>query len=173
MRFVFTGRITREKGVFDLLEVMSDFGLNKESELLLAGEGPDFKACQAFIITHQIKNVKLLGTLAKNEIRDLLESSSVLVLPSYHEGFPNSILEAMAVGLPVIATAVGAIPESIQNGKNGIVVKPHCPDDLAKAMRAYIDDPSLIAAHSAATLDVVLQRHNREKNIQFLLDQIL
>lgn len=84
------------------------------------------------------KKVIFLG--ARSDIPDILSASDIHVHPSHHEGLPNSILEAMAAGLPVIATAVGGIPELITDEENGLLVAPHAPTALAGALIRLLGD---------------------------------
>lgn len=70
-----------------------------------------------------------------------LKAFDVFVLPSVKEGFPYTILEAMAAGLPIVATDVGAVPEILENQKNGLIVPPANAEILAKAIKNLIDNP--------------------------------
>ncbi len=86
----------------------------------------------------------------RDDIPDLLRAMDVFVLPSLNEGISNTILEAMASGLPVVATDVGGNPELVIDGETGVLVPPGDPDAMAGALRRYIDDPDLIARHGTA-----------------------
>lgn len=86
----------------------------------------------------------------RDDVPDLLRAMDVFVLPSMNEGISNTILEAMACGLPVVATDVGGNPELVVEGETGALVPPGDPDAMAGALRRYIDDPDLIARHGTA-----------------------
>lgn len=174
IRFVFTGRVVREKGVFEILEALRSEHLRGQCEFVIAGSGPDVSACQKFVHTHNLKGVQFMGALSSEAVIDLLINSDVFVLPTYHpEGFPNSILEAMALGLPVIATDVGAITESVIDGVNGFIIPSQSPNELIRAMRRYICEPVLVETQSKETLQVAASRHGRNKNCELLLDSLI
>lgn len=85
--------------------------------------------------------VRLLGY--RTDVPDLLAASDLFVLASAHEGLPVSIMEAMVAGLPVVATAVGGVPEAVTDGETGVLTPPHDPDALARALVAIARDELL------------------------------
>jgi len=117
--------------------------------------------------------VEMVGNRSREGVYELLQGGHVFVLPTYHnEGFPNALLEAMALGLPAISTDVGAITESLHDGVNGFIVPPRDPAALAAAMRAYIGSPELVTRHSLRALEVVRARHGRDATLVRLLDAV-
>ena len=93
---------------------------------------------------------------------------NVFVLPTYFEGFPNALIEAFSVGLPAIATPVGAIPDSLIDGWNGYLVPPRDPVRLADAMGQYVHDRTLVGEHSAKALETVRKKHDFRTNCERL-----
>ena len=87
--------------------------------------------------------VRLRGWLGEAELLQALRESDVLVLPSWAEGLPNAMVEAMAARLAVVATRVGAIPEVVTDGHSAMLVEPRNPESLAAALAAVLDDPQL------------------------------
>jgi sugar transferase (PEP-CTERM/EpsH1 system associated) len=87
---------------------------------------------------------------ARNDIPELMRSFDLFALSSIAEGTPVTLLEAMACGLPVVATAVGGIPEVVQDGVNGALVPASNPAALAQALGRYVDERALVARHGAA-----------------------
>lgn len=85
--------------------------------------------------------VKFLGL--RDDVADILSVSDIGVLCSHQEGFSNAVLEGMAAGLPMVVTRVGGNPEAIIDGESGLVVEPHAPQDLAKALARLASDPDL------------------------------
>jgi sugar transferase (PEP-CTERM/EpsH1 system associated) len=94
---------------------------------------------------------------ARDDVAELLRALDVFVLPSLNEGISNTILEAMASGLPVVATAVGGNPELVVDGATGFLVPPSDSAALASALEKYVEDPSLAAAHGRAARQRVLE----------------
>ena len=139
---VFVGHVKKEKGIEDLLsawEVVSQ--TNDEVQLKIIGPvKDDYKARLKRI--DKTNRIVFLGSLPHEDALMAIGSSLMLVLPSYTEGFPNVVLEAMALGTPVIATSVGAIPEMLADGA-GIVVSPGDIVGLAKSVTSMLEDKSL------------------------------
>ena len=112
-----------------------------DCHLVIAGDGPERRNLEALAG----EGVHLLGMRA--DIPALLESFDIFVLPSFNEGISNTILEAMAAGLPVVATAVGGTPELIVHEDNGLLVEPRAYSDLAESMLRYLKSPDLRIMH--------------------------
>src|SRR5690606_1577459 len=89
----------------------------------------------------------------------ILNEADILILPSYREGCPNVILEAMASKTAIIASNVGAIPDLIKSGENGFLINSGDADAIAKYITEYLKDPKLILSHSTNGLDFV-RRNN-------------
>ena len=92
----------------------------------------------------------------RDDVPALLRESDIFVLPSRSEAFPNGLIEAMAAGLPVVATAVGGIVELVRHGENGLLVRPGDSRDLANAIQQLVDDPrraAALASHARRTIE--------------------
>jgi glycosyltransferase involved in cell wall biosynthesis len=124
------GRLVPVKG-FDLLARAAKL-LDSEARVMVIGEGPDRSALE------KEPAVELLG--ARDDAARLLAAADVVVSPSRSEGFPQIVLEAMAQGLPVVATEVGGTPELITEGVTGFLVPPENPMRLAQAIHAVLED---------------------------------
>jgi glycosyltransferase involved in cell wall biosynthesis len=139
-------RLDRQKGLYYLLEAAA---LVPEAVFVLAGEGPEWPALEAQARALGLtKRVILLGY--RDDVSDLLASCDVFVLPSLFEGLPLSVLEAMAAGKPVVATAIGGTDEAVVDGVTGLLVPPADPAALAKGIRMVLSDPVLSARLGAA-----------------------
>jgi glycosyltransferase involved in cell wall biosynthesis len=103
--------------------------------------------------------VKLPGWIGREGRERLLAACSVFVLPSHAEGVPVSLLEAMAAGAPVVAAAVGGIPDVVQHGANGLLVTPGDPASLADAIARLLDDRALAMRLGAAARETVARHH--------------
>lgn len=130
----YVGRLSEEKRVMHLVEAISmlnTFGL--PTKLLIIGEGPQRKELADRVKKANIEeNVFFTGF--QNDIECWLPAMDVFTLPSLTEGTPMSLLEAMACGIPVVASAVGGVPQVIESGENGILVSPGNPQDIKDAI---------------------------------------
>ena len=133
-RILFLGVLIRRKGAEDLLRA---FAMAKPAKwrLVLAGSGPEEENLKRLAGELGISDqTDFAGWVDGQRKKELLESSHILALPSYNEGLPVAILEAMSFGLPVISTTVGDIPSCVRNGENGILVEPGDIAALAEAI---------------------------------------
>ena len=140
------GRLDEIKGfvhLIDACKVLVSRGL--DFECLIIGEGPLRFALQARIDNGELtQRVRLVGALSQDEVRHFLSTAQVFVLPSVvtsrgnRDGIPVSLMEAMAVGLPVVSTYVSGIPELISDGVNGFLVPPEQPEALACAIERVL-----------------------------------
>lgn len=140
---LYLGRITHKKGVFDLLDVIAELRAEfVKLVLICAGEG-DISAAKEKAAQLGIENhVQFTGWVDEDRKDQLINLATVMVLPSYAEGLPMSVLEAMAAGLPVVATDVGGIPDVITSGDNGLLVTPGDKSQLREALRHILRDES-------------------------------
>lgn len=146
--FCFVGRLNQDKGVRELVEAFAR--LPKDVSLLVVGpedsESPVDSATMAIILGAE--NVFWSGFLS--DIRPALAESDVLVLPSYREGFPNVVLQAGSMRLPVIATDISGCNEVVTPGFNGWLVPPRDPVALFDAMNAALNSPKEVLIEMGA-----------------------
>ena len=150
------GRLDKQKGFSTLIEAMSRL---KKTPLrcVILGEGPERPRLESLIRKHELeKQVWLYGE--SPDIVTWLSAFDIGCLPSLWEGLPNSLLEAMALGLPVVASSVDGIPEVVLNGKTGILVPPASPAALAKALKELAEDPTRRAALGAAAHAAIMEK---------------
>lgn len=142
---LFSGRLVRGKGLIDLINA-SEKVINKfpDVNFILAGSGP-IKA-ELHKLTGEKgldKNYKILGHVNKEQIRNLYQKSSIFILPSYSEGFPTSILEAMSCGVPIIGTDIPGINNAVINLENGLLVPIKNPKELSNAIIFLLEKTDL------------------------------
>lgn len=143
---LFMGAVCDNKGIFDLLEVI---GKNKDSFnrhliIHIAGSG-DIERCKNLIAEFGIEDiVKYEGWLTGGEKRLMLEKCSLFILPSYVEVLPMSVLEAMSFSMAVISTTVGGIPEVVNDGISGLLVRPGDKESLCACIMRLVSKPHLI-----------------------------
>jgi len=136
-KLVYVGRLTRKKGVEYLISAMRSV---KEVDLLIVGDGPDRQRLEKMAAGLR---VKFIGMVSPDRVYDYLEQAKILILPSFYEGLPNVILEAMSLGVPVIATRVGGIPDLVRQKETGLLVEPGRVDELAIGIKKLIEDDDL------------------------------
>ncbi len=145
VRFVFVGSVGVRKGVPLLLQVWRSLG-RVNAEMWLAG--PVSKRNARLIPT--LSGLRMMGKVGRRELPGLLRQCDVLVFPSYFEGFGAVLLEAMAAGLPIIATDATGAPDLIADGVEGLVVPTGNAEALRDAMRRFIDSRDTLARMSQA-----------------------
>ena len=137
--FLYIGRLSTEKGILTLLKT---FLFISNEQLLIVGDGPQKKEIEAFIASHECRNIILAGFKGKSEIRQLLEEAKALILPSeWYENNPMTILEAYSSGIPVVASAIGGIPEIVRNGDTGFLFESGNMEHLRETLQHIIDMP--------------------------------
>jgi glycosyltransferase involved in cell wall biosynthesis len=137
------GRLSSEKAFDILIQAVHDLvrrGL--DVGLVIAGEGPDQAALKSLIRDSGLEDrVQLLGF--RNDLRPVYEALDLFVLSSVREGLPNAVLEAMAFGVPVVATRVAGIPRLISDGENGLLVTAGDSAMLASGIERALANPAL------------------------------
>ncbi len=164
---LYTGAIRSEKGIWDLLNsfsILKHQAGNFNIKLRMAGTGEEIGALRDAIVDRGLSNeVVLLGDLNRQAVVDELRKADLFVFPSHSEGFPNSVLEAMALGLPVVSTAVGEVINLIDSGVNGVLVPVADKSILAEAMINLIGDHELRARIGRAAAKSVKENYSYKK----------
>lgn len=144
LRLLFLGLICDNKGIFDLLEVIVSHKKEFENNLTLyIGGVGETERMNDIISKHKLNRiVKPMGWVAGEAKISLMNNCDVCILPSYVEGLPITILEAMANAKAIIASNVGGIPEIVEDGKSGILHSPGDKDAIYCAIKHFIDTPS-------------------------------
>lgn len=151
-RIVQASRLIPKKGLFTTLKALEPMVREwPDLKFILCGDGPSREAFEAAVSAAGLeKNVELRGWLNQDELRDEFRNGHVFWHPSEltdtddQEGVPNAMLEAMAAGMPVVATLHGGIPEAVTNGHDGLLVPEKSPDDLAAAGLRVLGDSALL-----------------------------
>jgi glycosyltransferase involved in cell wall biosynthesis len=157
------GRIGRRKGSYDLVEALALLvRCQVPARLRLGGDG-ELEALRAHAVQLGVGEcVDLLGWVGAQAKAVELARATVYALPSYHEGLPMSVLEAMAAGLPVVSTPVGGIPDAIDDGVEGFLVAPGDAPALSARLQQLLTDPVLAARMGAAGFAKVRQNFSAE-----------
>lgn len=141
---LFLGRLGKRKGVYDLLQAVAALVPRyPDLRILLGGDG-ELDAVRAQAHALDIGgHVELLGWVKGEDKSRLFNEAVIYVLPSYNEGLPMSVLEALAHGLPVVSTLVGGIPEAVCDGEQGFLVVPGDVQALSNRLDRLLADPTL------------------------------
>jgi glycosyltransferase involved in cell wall biosynthesis len=174
---LFLGRIGERKGTYVLVdaipEVIKDY---PECQFVFAGDG-EIENLKKLVEEKGINsNVKIIGWVKGREKERVLSESLIFVLPSFAEGLPVAILEAMAHRLPIIATPVGAIPEVIEEGENGILVEPGDNFALSQAIKKLLADEKLRERMGRNNVEKIRREfaiERRMKELGFIYDSLL
>jgi D-inositol-3-phosphate glycosyltransferase len=168
-RLVSVGRLVERKGVDDIIRALP---LVPDTELLVAG-GPDAAALDAdpevtrlrgLADRHRVADrVRFLGRIGREDVPAMLRSADVVVCVPWYEPFGIVPLEAMACGVPVVASAVGGLTDSVVDGTTGTLVPPRRPDVLAHELRDLLGNPTRREAFGVAGVDRARSRYTWER----------
>jgi colanic acid/amylovoran biosynthesis glycosyltransferase len=165
-RLVCIARLVKLKGHVGLIEAAARLAAEGlPFEIVLAGDGPFRGRIEALIRQHGLEDrVKLAGWLSADEVRQAILRSRAMLLPSLSEGLPVAIMEALALGRPVIATAISGIPELVEPGVTGWLVPAGSVDALVPAMRAALQaSPAQLEEMGRAGAALVARRHDASR----------
>ena len=165
IKLVFIGRLEEPKQPEQLIKALSQLPKNiqGEFELSIIGEGTKRQMLEGLIKEKEIKDVKILGELPREKVFDILQQSRLMVFLSKWEGFPMVILEAMSVGLPVVASDVGGISEVIQNKHNGFLVSDI--NHLVQILTSIAKEKNSLAKLGDNAIDSVRNKFSIEKTL--------
>jgi glycosyltransferase involved in cell wall biosynthesis len=145
---VFAGRLGRQKSLGTLLEAIAQV---PDVELVVAGDGPERAALEQQAMSLALdERVRFVGSVPRDIVLRLFGAADASVLPSAWENFPHTVVEALALGCPVVATRVGGVPEIVNDGENGLLVPPRDAAALAGAIERLFADPALRAMLAGA-----------------------
>lgn len=169
-RLLCVGRLVAAKGQRILLEAVRQLAAEGRSvHLRLAGDGPDRRQLEQFVEAHQLqKHVHFLGAVSQQQVRSLCGNAHAFVLPSFAEGIPVALMEAMSMEVPCISTAITGIPELIESGRDGILVAPSDPEALSSAIARLMDDEAFRRAIAQQGRRKVAGHYNLATNVDRL-----
>lgn len=181
LRLLFLARLDDWKGVDDLLDAMAILRRGfTEAELILAG--PAGSAGNECTLAGKLDSraigphVRWVGAVNEGDKEALFRECNVYVQPSWNEGMPIALLEAMARGMPVVATSVGAVPEIIRDGVEGLLVEPHVPAALAAAVERIRSEPFLgerLGTAARATIEAKFGLGRLQRDLETLYTDLL
>ncbi len=142
---LFLSWVTKEKGIFELIEAANYLKNDYPGvKYVIGGKGEDFELAKQKVSDYSMDEKFIFkGWVLGSDKKQLFADSDIYVLPTYFEGFPNSLVEGMVSGLPCIAGNVSSIPDLIEDGNNGLLVEPGNVPDLKLKLKKLYDDPDL------------------------------
>jgi glycosyltransferase involved in cell wall biosynthesis len=141
----YIGRLNEGKGTLNFIKAIPEISEEKdEIKFLIGGDGRLRDKIERYLGEENLNDkVKLAGWIPHDDLPDYMNELKLVVLPSYTEGLPNIMLEAMACGTPVLATPVGAIPDIIKDGETGFIMENNSPEGIAKNVERVLNCPNL------------------------------
>ncbi len=164
-RFVCVGRLSEQKGHLTLIQAAAQLAAEgRQFKLVLVGDGPLRGAITTLIEQYHLEHhIEITGWATNTEVQEQVLAAQVLIAPSFAEGLPVVIMEALALHRPVISTYIAGIPELVQPGKSGWLVPAGSVEDLAQAMRVALQTPHDQLAQMGETgAEIVAQNHNAQ-----------
>ena len=174
--------LTKRKGIYDLIEaikILNDKGIVREKKLnfIIGGSGKEEVQIKELISKYKLEQcTEMVGWVNGEKKEELLKKSQLFVLPSYNEGLPMAILEAMSYGIPVVSTDVGSISEVVKNYKTGFLIEPGKRDEIAKGIINLINLEKVWKKQSKACKELICAKFNEKdllKHINELYVDIL
>lgn len=171
---LFVGHLEKVKGIEYLIDAFNK--ANKEFpdfKLILVGKGGEKKNYESRITNYKLcDRIKFTGELPLEEVQDIMKNCYCLILPSLSEGLPRVLMEAMALGKPVIVSNVGGIPDLIKDNYNGFLTEPKNSNDLYQKMKILLRDKNLAIQMGERGRQFIKQNFSNEKYIDNYIKMI-
>jgi glycosyltransferase involved in cell wall biosynthesis len=172
------GRLSKEKAHAELIEAFKEVDAGNpelQCKLLIVGDGPERASLEAAArASGQRDRITFAGQVSN--VQPFYAAGNVFVLPSHSEGSPNVLLEAMAAEVPIVATAVGGVPEIVANEESALLVPPNNPQALAAAIERVLQDSGLAQRLTTVASALVAREHSPEgyaRNLISLYQEVI
>ena len=175
LHVLYLGYLGEAKGSYDLIRAAKTV-LNQVKGIVFDLVGKELATGELDQLHSQVndagleKFVHIKPAVAGAEKIELFRSADIFVYPSYHEGMPMAVIEAMACGLPIVATQVGGLPDLVTSGFNGLLVPPGQPDELAKAIHQLVLNPQMRYSMQMNSFQLAQEKFDVEVHVTRLLD---
>lgn len=140
---LFLARIEKTKGIYEALDAYSIVKINRRVKISIVGDGLELNNVKEYVSRRNIADVEFHGHLIDQEKAKIFKDADIYIFPSYFEGMPTSVLEAMAFGLPVITSDVGGLPDFFENGLHGYMTGSKDPAVYAELILKIMDNKEL------------------------------
>jgi glycosyltransferase involved in cell wall biosynthesis len=164
------GRQEYQKGQRHLVEAIAELAPSRPNlRLVLAGRrGASSDALDALVRVRGLaERVRVLGH--RDDVPDLLAAADIFAFPSLYEGLGGSVLEAMALGLPIVATDIPAVREVVEEGRNAVLVPTASPSDLSRALKLVLDQRELAEGFGRRSREIFLRRFTSDRSTEAML----
>jgi glycosyltransferase involved in cell wall biosynthesis len=159
---VFFGRLAVEKGVRTLIEAA---GRAPKTRVIIAGDGPERQELENLAVKLGCENVDFLGYVERERLLPMVREAMCVVMPSiWYENFPYAILEAFALGKPVIASRMGGMPETVKDGRTGLLFEPRDTLALSRHIEYLQKNPSEVERMGRLARDTVEKEFGPDKH---------
>lgn len=166
-KFVYWGRLSITKGIITLIKAIKGLPV----ELVLIGDGPLISEIELRIEQDKINNIKLCGYLQGDALYNEIRESCVSIIPSeWYENNPNSVLESFALGLPVIGSKIGGIPELVKEGITGLTFEPGNVEDLRNKIEYMLANKDKVCEMGRNARRLIEEEFNAEKHGQKVIE---
>lgn len=157
INFLFLGTVGKRKGMWDILDVIIKHKSEFEGKIkLFVGGNGEIEKMLALIENEKLMEiVEFIGWVKDTPKIEMLNKCQVYLLPSYNEGLPISILEAMSYSMPIISTKVGGIPQVVEDNKNGFLIEPGNKEQIYSSIKFFIDNPDKIVEYGNNSSEMV------------------
>lgn len=170
----YLGYLGKAKGSFEIVDAAALIR-SRGVEVCIDLVGSELTPGELTLLQERVRAAGLEGVVRLNqpafgaEKLEYLKRADIFIYPSYHEGVPMAVLEAMACGLPVIATRVGGLPDLVQDGANGILIDPRQPAQLADAICRLVQDASLCQSMGEKSRQFVSEKYSLQRHVSQLV----
>ena len=168
VEILFLAWVEETKGIFDLLNACEILQTRQTNfNLTIAGDGTALERAKSVVAEKSLTNkVNFVGWVHDQEKNELLKRHDIFVLPSWSEGFPNSLVESLAAGLACVVTDVGSISDTVKSKKNAVLVSPQSPHQLADVLENLVQNPSSRKKIASKGHALALEKFSSQKNVE-------
>ena len=168
LQVLFVGRLTKEKGIFELFNAVERINLGSKVPKVILSVCGDISADERNPAAGSLEELKkkynnqaIKFTGFSSNVREHLRDTDIFILPSYREGMPRSLIEALAMGIPICATNIRGCSEIISNGVNGFLFSPRQSSSIIETFHRFIEHPCLLEKFSKENLNIRAQYSER------------
>jgi glycosyltransferase involved in cell wall biosynthesis len=170
---LYAGYLDKRKGLYELFDAFAEVKNKKKVKLILCGDGSERENLKQYAEQKGISDSVIMpGMIEPEDMNKWLKACDLFVLPSYSEGMPNVVMEAMACGVPVIATKVGGLPEAVGESEGAVLVEPKNVQSLGSALREVITNSDMRIRMGKAARELAVEKFGVRRSAKRILDYL-